>query len=109
MQSNTLKLEANLLAKISNIKTKRRVTIKDPSSSSSELKIDNLVKTMERMMERVIVVDRTPPRDNQENSQNRNHDLRRNPPLIKHREQRALMINNLGLLSTKTMLKKKSN
>ena len=35
------------------------------------------------------MVDRTPHRDNQGNSQNRNYNLRRNPPLIKQREQRG--------------------
>lgn len=84
MQSNVFKVEANLLSKKSKLKTERRVTIKEePSSSSSDLKIDNLVKTMEIMMERMTVVDITPPRDNQENSQNINQNLRRNPCLIK--------------------------
>jgi len=66
MQSNAVKVDTNLLAKKSNLKTERRVTIKEePSSSSLDLKIDNLIKTMERMMERMTMADRTPPRDNQ--------------------------------------------
>lgn len=90
MQSNVVKVEANLLAKKSKLKTERRITIKEePSSSSSYLKIDNLVKIMERIMERMTRADRTPPRDNQINSQNINHNLRRNTPLMKQREQRS--------------------
>jgi len=44
---------------------------------------------MDRMMERMKMVDRTPPRDNQGNYQNKNQNLRRNPPLIKQRERRG--------------------
>lgn len=74
MKSNTVKVEANLLAKKAKLKTKRRVNIKEePPSSSSDLKIDNLVKTMERMIKTMPVADRTPPRDNPTNSQNNDH------------------------------------
>lgn len=60
-------------------------------------------------MERTTMVDRNPPRDNKENSPNRNQNLRRNQPLINKGIKGALIISKLGLLSRKTMLKKKPN
>ena len=59
-----------------------------PSTSSSDSKIDNLVRTMERMMERISLNERMPPRENQANSQNinRNAKFRRDPPQNRPRD-----------------------
>ena len=46
--------------------------LEQPSTSSSqEARIDTMLRTMERMMERLSVTRRTPPKENQE-QQNRN-------------------------------------
>ena len=45
MQSNVVSVEANLLAKKARLRNERRVTIKE-ETSTSDLKIDNLVKTL---------------------------------------------------------------
>jgi hypothetical protein len=43
---------------------------------------------MERMMERLDIIDRNPPRENQPGPQIRNPNFRRNPPQIRQREPR---------------------
>ena len=55
---------------------------------SHDAKIDNLMRVMERMMERINLTERTPPRENQENPQNRNRNLnfRRDPPQNRQRD-----------------------
>jgi hypothetical protein len=84
-------VEANLLAKRDRLRTERRVTIKEePSTSFVDEKIDSLVRTMERMMDRLDIVDRTPPRENQPGPQIRNPNFRRNQSQIRQREQRGL-------------------
>jgi len=55
-------VEVNFLIKKSKIKPKKpkkKVTIKEESSSSSfSVKLDTLIKTMERMMDRITIDDR---------------------------------------------------
>lgn len=47
MQENSIKVEANILAKKANLKSKWGVTIKEePSTSVVDHKIDNLVKVV---------------------------------------------------------------
>jgi hypothetical protein len=66
MQKSVVSVEANLLARRARQKTERRVTIKEePSTSSSDAKLDSLARAMEKMMERLTVTDRNPPRENQ--------------------------------------------
>jgi len=65
MQINVVSVEENLLAKREKLKVERRVTIKEVPSSSSDAKLDTLVKTMERMMERMTLTDKAPPREPQ--------------------------------------------
>jgi len=66
MQKSAVSVEANLLARRARKRTKRRVTIKEePSMSSSDAKLDSIVRTMERMMERITINDKNPPRENQ--------------------------------------------
>ena len=51
------------------------------STSSSNAKIDNLVRVMEIMLDKINLNDRVPPRENQINPQkiNRNPNFRRDP------------------------------
>jgi hypothetical protein len=89
MQRDVVSVEENMLAKRARQRTEKRVTIKEePSTSSSDAKLDSLVRTMERMMDRLDIVDRTPPRENQPGPQIRNPNFRRNQPQIKQREPR---------------------
>jgi hypothetical protein len=80
MQKCDVSVEAILLARRARQRTKRRVTIKEePSTSTADAKIDSLVRTMERMMERLEITDRNPPRENQSAPQIQNRNFRRNP------------------------------
>jgi hypothetical protein len=66
MQKSAVSVEANLLARRARQRTERRVTFKEePSTSSSDSKLESLARAMERMMERLIITERNPPRDNQ--------------------------------------------
>lgn len=58
------------------------------STFSSDAKIDSLVRKMEKLMERINLNERTPPRENQPNPQNRNRNQNfiRYPPQIRQRE-----------------------
>ena len=58
------------------------------STSSYDAKIDNLVRVMERMMEKINLSERTPPMENQANPQNinRNPKFRRDPPQNRPRD-----------------------
>ena len=71
------------------------------STSSSDTKIDNVLKVMERILEKINLNDRVPPRENQTNPQkrNRNPNIRRD--LIKIGKD--IMTNKLGLPSNKIM------
>ena len=60
----------------------------DPSTSSSDAKIDSLARVMERIMERLTIADRNPPRENQAAPQIRNPNFRRNLPQIQQRDPR---------------------
>jgi hypothetical protein len=65
MQKSAVSVEANLLVRRSRQRTERRITIKeDPSTPSSDDKLDSIVITMERNMERIAITDRNPPREN---------------------------------------------
>lgn len=86
-----MSVEVKFLAKRSRLKAKRRVTIEEePIYYSWDAKLNTLVKTMERMMERISLNDRDPPRENQDGPPIRNSSFRRNAPQIKYREQRGL-------------------
>jgi hypothetical protein len=89
MHKSVVSVEANLLTRRARQRTKRRVTIKEePTMSSSDAKLDSIVRTMERMMERLTIADRNPPRENQDAPRVRNPNFRRNPPQIRQREPR---------------------
>lgn len=62
MQNNAVSVEANLMIKKSQLKhekLEKRVTMKEEPSSSTNLKLDALVKTMDRMADQMINSDRT--------------------------------------------------
>ena len=89
MHKCVVNVEANLLARKSRQRIERRVTIKEePSTSSTNAKIYSLVRTMERMMKRLQITDRNPPRENQPTLQIQNPNFRRNPPHIRQRDPR---------------------
>jgi len=88
MKRNVVSVEAIFLAKRAKLKDQTRVTIKEePSSSSSDAKLDTLVKTMERMMERISLTNRTPPRETKGGTQIRNPNFSKNPPQINQWEK----------------------
>ena len=67
MKKEAINAEANLAEKMARMRSEKKVSYRDetfPSTSSSDAKIDNLVRAMERMMENISLSDRTPPRDN---------------------------------------------
>ena len=67
MQKVDISVEANLAEKRARMRSEKKVTYRDetiPSISSSNSKIDNLVRTMERMLERINLRERAPLRDN---------------------------------------------
>jgi hypothetical protein len=89
MQKSAISVEANLLAKRARQRSERRVTIKEePSTSTSDSKLDSLARAVEIMMERLTVSDRNPPRENPPAPQVRNPNFRRNPPQIRQRDPR---------------------
>jgi hypothetical protein len=89
MQKSAVSMEANLLARRARQRTERRVTIKEePSTSSSDAKLDSLARAMERMMERLTITERNPPRDNQVAPPIQNPNFRRNLPQIRQRDPR---------------------
>lgn len=91
MQRGDVSLEVNLQAKRARMRIERQVTFKEEASTSAvEAKIDSLVRTMERMMERININDRNVPRENTPTQRNQNPNRRRNNPQIRQRDQRGL-------------------
>jgi hypothetical protein len=65
MQKSAISVEANLLAKRARQRSERRVTIKEePSTSTTDSRLDSLTRAVELLMERTSISDRNPPRDN---------------------------------------------
>ena len=89
LQKSVVSVEENILARRAMQRTQMRVTIKEePSTSSLDAKIDSLAIAMERMMERLTIADRNPPRENQAAPQIQNPNFRRNMPEIRQRDPR---------------------
>jgi hypothetical protein len=89
MQKSVISVEANLLEKRARQRSERRVTIKEePSTSTTDSKLDSVVRNLELLMERTSISDRNPSRDNTPAPQIRNPNFRRNPPQIRQRDQR---------------------
>lgn len=60
MQWNVITVVAILLIKKSKSKlesAEKRVVVREEPASSSDAKLDNLIKTMERMMDKIFVTD----------------------------------------------------
>ena len=75
-----------MLANKARLRNERRVTIKE-ETSTSDLKIDQLAKTLERMMDRLDNIERRPQWDNQQQGpQIRNPIFRKNTNTGKSRE-----------------------
>ena len=92
MQRGEVSVEANLIAKRARMKNEKRVTYREEVVPSTyDTKIYNLLKIMERMMERIKMNERAYPRENQTTPENRNQNqnqnqkFRRNPPQIRQR------------------------
>jgi hypothetical protein len=89
MQKSVVSVEANILARRARERIEKRVYIKEePSTSSSDAKLDSLARDMEKMMERLTIIDRNLPRENQAAPQIENPNFRRNPPQIRQRDPR---------------------
>ena len=83
--------EVNLIEKRARMRSEKRVTYKDetmPSTSSYDSKIDNLVKTMERMMGKISLNERMPPGESQPISKNINKtpNFKRDAPQMRQRD-----------------------
>lgn len=90
MQANEIKVEANILAKKVKLKSKHKVSIKEePYTSVVDHNIDNLVRVVNQMMQRVTINDQNQVSQNQNLQQTRNQNFRRNTPQTKQREKKG--------------------
>lgn len=64
MHKNDVSVEENLLAKNDRLINERRVTFREEPSSSSVEKLDMVVKSLEKMVEKMSIIDKTSPREN---------------------------------------------
>lgn len=78
MQSVAVSVEANLLAKRARVRNEKRGTTKD-DASPLDIKIDNLAKSMEIIMDRIDNIERKPQWDNQQAPPIRNLNFRKKP------------------------------
>ena len=66
MQKGAVSVEVNLNARRARLKEEKKFTYKDEARSCTlDSKIDNLVRTMEMMMERINMNERAYPKENQ--------------------------------------------
>lgn len=94
LQRGVVSVEENMISKRARMKNEKRVTYREKAvTSTSDTNIDNLIRTMEKMMERINLNESAFPRENQATPPNRihyqNQNFRRNPPQIRQREQRG--------------------
>lgn len=94
MQSVAVNVEANLLAKRARVRNERRGTAKD-KASPSDIKIDNLAKIMEKLMDMIDNIERKPQWDNQQAPLVRNQNFRKTKTKTLGKMDR---IRTLGLL-----------
>ena len=87
MKKNTVSIEENLTIKKSNTKGERKVTIKEEPSTSSDAKLDTLIRKMDRMVDKMSIT----KMQLETQVQNPNFLGQQHQPqfMIKHREQRA--------------------
>ena len=74
-----------MLAKRAKMRNERRDTIKE-EPSNSDVKIDSLSKSVERLMDRLENMERKPQWENQQGPQIRNPKFRKNPNTGKTRD-----------------------
>jgi len=82
MQRDVVSIEANLQAKRARMRIEKRVTFREEAFTFvAEAKIDSLVRTMERMMERININKNTPTQENRNPNPTRNpqHNKQRGP------------------------------
>lgn len=89
MKSNVVSVEANLLAKKARLRNERRVTIKEETPTSN-LKIDNLSKKLERMMDRLDNMEMKPQWDNQQQGPQLEIPISRKTPTLENLENQHL-------------------
>jgi len=77
MQSVAVSVEANLLAKRARVRNERMTPLKDETSPFDQ-KMDALVKGMEKLMDRIEVIERKPHLDSQQEPRVRNPNFRKN-------------------------------
>lgn len=83
MQSVVVSVEANLLAKRARVRNERTRTAKD-ETFPSHIKIHNLAKSMEIIMDRIGNMERKPQWDNQQTPPVRNPNFRNNQNIGKN-------------------------
>lgn len=84
MQKNVVNVEENLQAKRARMRSKKRVTIKE-EESTSDVKMDTLIRTVEKLVDRITITDRPEPP-----IKNPNFRGQQQPKFwIKQREQKA--------------------
>ena len=110
MMNDAIEVELNMMSsKRGKYKSKTR-KVKDEAQSSSDLKFDSIMKVMEKLVDKLYIVDRPVIRDNNE-PRIRNPNFRQprqqppQQPQIIQRPKNLLMI-RLDLLFNKTQLKK---
>jgi len=89
MQSVAVSVEVNLLSKRARVRNERRGTAKD-ETSLTDIKIDNLAKSMERLMDRTGNMERKPQWDNQKAPPIRNPNFRNNQNIGKNEPDRNI-------------------
>jgi len=77
MQSVPISVEANLPSKRARVRNERRTPLKDETSPLDQ-KMDALAKGMERLMDRIEVIERKPHWDNEQANPVRNANFRKN-------------------------------
>ena len=83
MHKIAVNVEANLLAKRARTRAEKRVTIKEEASTSDN-KMDTLIRTVEKMVDRLTIADRPEPQIRNPNFRGKQPQFR-----IKQREQRT--------------------
>ena len=77
MQSVAVSVEANLLSKRAKARNERRIPAKE-ENTPFEQKMDAIVKGMDRLLNRVEIIERKYPWDGQQGNSTRNPNFRKN-------------------------------
>ena len=84
-QRDVVSVEANFFAKRARMRNEKRVTIKE-QPATSDVKINSLAKSLEKLMDKLENMERKPQWENQQGPQIRNPNFRKNPNTGKSRE-----------------------